>query len=428
MEKICNKINKKFQKYISKDKHPFFADIRKVNRLAQSFIDYQKNHIMYKLKYNDFDVDNLPSSVDIKEEYNEELSKNDLIEINSLMKKNSNYFNIFKIVTQISRFFINDNDISIDNKKQTIMIIGAGPIGLFMACYLKLTYEDKINIIVYDSRIIKPGFRKPYTRVRPFSTSSKYLSLIVPKMYCMTQQDYLFINIFLLEYILYSQAILTYKIPIYYNDYDWEEYKKLIKKNNVKVVFDCTGGRLKTDVFNNIDSSWLKDKVDKRIEKQLMILNDKNIVHLVDYPEEKKFKKNHFYGSLTIYTKDMLFVDKFDIDMINEKDLIYLNKIKKRYYTYESIVSVISGIKDDISRDFLYTTVREKFNDNFYFMFDVWGIYIRHAIKPAEIFDNDKLFVMLGDSMFHSHFLTGAGLNRTIKFAVQSANLLDYIL
>jgi hypothetical protein len=428
MEKIRDKINLKFQKYISKDKHPFFTDIRKVDRLANNFLNYQKNYIMYKLKYNNINVENLPSSIDINEEYNEELTKNDLIEINNLMKKNSNYFNIFKIVTRISRLFIKNNDVNINKEKKTILIIGAGPIGLFTACYLKTIYEDQINIIIYDSRIIKPGFRKPYTRVRPFSTSSKYLSLVIPKLYCMTNQDYIFINIFLLEYILYSQAVLNFKIPIYYNDYDWNDYKKIIKENNVKVVFDCTGGRLKTDVFENIDSSWLKNKIDKKINKQLLVLEDKNLVHLIDYPEEKKFKKNHFYGSLNVYTKDMLFVEKFDIDIMSEKDLIYLNKIKKKYYTHESIVSVISGIKDNIGRDFLYTLLREKYNDDYYFMIDVWGLYIRHIIKPANIFDKDKLYVTLGDSMFHSHFITGAGLNRTIKFAVYSSNLLEFVL
>ena len=94
------------------------------------------------------------------------------------------------------------------------------------------------------------------------------------------------------------------------------------------MVFDCTGGKLKTNIFKNINSSWIKNTVNKDIKKQLMIINEKNIVHLVDYPKEKKFKLNHFYGSLNIYDKNMMFVEKNDIDIMNEEDLIFLNKIK----------------------------------------------------------------------------------------------------
>ena len=40
----------------------------------------------------------------------------------------------------------------------------------------------------------------------------------------------------------------------------------------------------------------------------------------------------------------------------------------------------------------------------------------------------DRLFVSLGDSMYHSHFIIGAGLNKTINLAVYAANQLNYIL
>ena len=62
-----------------------------------------------------------------------------------------------------------------------------------------------------------------------------------------------------------------------------------------------------------------------------MILKDKNIVHLVDYPKEKKFKLNHFYASINLYDEDMMFVKKEDIDIMNKEDLIYLNSIKKKH-------------------------------------------------------------------------------------------------
>ena len=69
----------------------------------------------------------------------------------------------------------------------------------------------------------------------------------------MDNHEYLnLINIFVLEYLLYSKALLEYNIVMLYRDYDWNNYKNLMDEYNIDVVFDCTGGRLKTDIFNNI--------------------------------------------------------------------------------------------------------------------------------------------------------------------------------
>ena len=122
-----------------------------------------------------------------------------------------------------------DNNNKIDmlydtiNKSSTIniMIIGSGPVGLFLASYLKSYYSNiKVNIVLYDSRIEKPGFRKPYTRQRPFNTSSSYLSLIIPKIYCWNKnKDNLYVNIFMLEYLLYCTAVSKFNINTLTSNY-----------------------------------------------------------------------------------------------------------------------------------------------------------------------------------------------------------------
>jgi len=432
MEKIRDKINIKFQKFITKSEHPFFKDIKRINQISEDFLRYQKNTIISKIPYNE----NIKIPKDIKEPSNENkiLEKSDLKQLNIEIKKSLNYFNIFKLVSKISKYYIKENELNSKNyskNNKSILIIGSGPIGLFLSCYLKLTYED-INVILCDNRINNTGFRKPYTRVRPFSSSSKYLSLVIPKLYCMTNNEYVnMINIFILEYLLYSKVLLEYDIAILYKDNDWNDYKNMIKEYNIDVVFDCTGGRLKTDIFKDIDTSWLKNTVNKDINKQLMILKEKNIVHLVDYPKEKKFKLNHFYASINIYDENMMFIKKEDIDIMNKDDLIYLNNIKKKYFTYDNTLYLFGGIKNDITRNYLYNYLLEYQNKNYYYVVDVWSIYIRHILQPAELFvveGKDKIFISLGDSMYHSHFITGAGLNKTINLAIFSANQLNYIL
>jgi len=447
MENIKNKINYIYQHLFNCPIHPFFRDIRSVNMLAHSYIDYQKDKITNKIDYKNTVI---PENVDRNNKYSREVSINDLNQINNELNKVSNWNKIFKIISTISIYVIKSNvsdeeklydSLHKDKGKKNIAIIGSGPIGLFLGCYLELYYNrgslnnyPKVNIVVFDSRIEKPGLRKPYTRQRPFATSSKYLSLLVPKIYSWDnnkERNSIFINIFILEYILYTKAILEYNLPIVYNDYDWNDYKQIFKKGNFQVVFDCTGGRLKTDLFKNIDTTWMDNinKIDKVSDKQLMIIPENNLVHLIDYPKDKKFKQNHFYCSLTTVKddKEFSFVNKFDIDITNEKDLMFLNKLKKKYYTLDSIFQIISNIIDDTNRNYLYSILikyKEKYNTNL-FSFDVWAIYIRHALQVAETFNIDDkklLYIGAGDTIFHSHFITGAGLNRTINFSVKCAN------
>ena len=53
---------------------------------------------------------------------------------------------------------------------------------------------------------------------------------------------------------------------------------------------------------------------------------------------------------------------------------------------------------------------------------------MRHQIKISDTFNVGKRKILLigaGDTIFHSHFVTGAGLNRIFDFTVKIANQLD---
>ena len=55
---------------------------------------------------------------------------------------------------------------------------------------------------------------------------------------------------------------------------------------------------------------------------------------------------------------------------------------------------------------------------------------MRHQIKISDTFIVNKRKILLigaGDTIFHSHFLTGSGLNRIFDFTVKCANQLDKI-
>ena len=233
----------------------------------------------------------------------------------------------------------------------------------------------------------------------------------------------------MLEYILYMIATTHYNIPMIYDNYSWDDYINIIDKGKFDVVFDCTGGRLKNDIINitDIDMKWLNNinLYDSVIKRKLDVNKEMNLVLLNN---DSNHIINYFYGSLTLHHNDesLTFQDKFDFDVMEKEDLMYLNKIKGYYYNYKTALHLIQGIKDDNTRNFLYTIMQNKYDEHI-FTFDVWGIYIRHAIKISEVFkvkNREVLMVGMGDTIFHSHFITGAGLNRIFDFSVKCANLL----
>ncbi len=453
---ISDNINKMFERlFQSKEhssekhsEHPFFRDLKKVFNTTPDYRKTVVNNIKRRVNYKE--VINIPTDVKVEPKYEilkiDELKKLDINMYNTL-----NYNKIYEIVSYLSKYLIKSNvsdenkiykKISTSNNNTiNIMIIGSGPVGLFLACYLYLYYNDttmnsspRVNIVMYDSRINKPGFRKPYNRQRIFSTASKYLSLIIPKIYCWDDsKDYFMVNIFLLEYVLFTVANQHYNIPMIYEDYDWNDYKKIIDKGKFDVVFDCSGGRLKHNVIKSVDASWLKNiNLDNsEFKRKLTIKKDDNLVILEN---DKDNIVNYFFGSMDLYYNDktLTFHSKYDIDIMNSKDLVYLNKIKDKYYKYEDALSLVQGISDVNFRDFLYTILTK---DNSYksllVKFDVWGVYMRHQIKISDTFNINERKILLigaGDTIFHSHFVTGAGLNRIFDFTVKCANQLDRIV
>jgi len=449
MDKISDDINIMFQELFGSTKHPFFEDIHKVNKLSKNYINNMKRIIQHEIPFEP--NINIPEGHIIEPKYNI-LKKEKIYELKKEMNNVMNWKKILSIVSFMSQYLLESN---VKNEKMlykklktsnmvNIMIIGSGPIGLFLACYLNLYYNHTsmtsshhVNIVIYDNRIDRPGFRKPYTRQRPFVTSSSYLNLVIPKIYCWneknTDKTSLWVNIFMLEYLLYTTALTQSNISIIYKDYDWNEYKNIIKKSNFKVIFDCSGGRFKNDIIQNINIKWLDkfNNTNKKIGKKLLINKTKNLVELIDLKNNDKFKKNYYYGSISIHKNDntLTFVTKYDIDIVNNYDLLYLNNLKHKNFTFSEMNEIIKGISDNISRNFLNAifTNRKTLYHDYILVIDVFTIYIRHAIKICDIVKINKkkvLYIGAGDTIFHSHFITGAGLNRTLDFTVKCANLL----
>jgi len=447
MEKISNNINLLFKKlfFINEKEHPFINDLNRVIEINKNFVKYQKKIIKKKIDYDpEIDIPE-PKFIDInrkKKKFDEKVLKR----LNNELKKSNNYKTIQNLVNKLHNQNIPSNVKSLDFKEYkksnriNIAILGSGPIGLFLACYLDKFYntsyglndQPKINIVVFDNRIVDSGDRKPYSRKRPFAFSSSFFSYILPKVYTWSdnQEKFLLLSIYILEYIMFTKAYYEFEIPFLFNRYSWDEYLKIFKDGNFKVVFDCTGGRLNPPIFNNINTKWVNKLLKKKNRNYNFEINkEKNLVRLKT--DSDVFTENYYYAGLYVYEKldgEYIYKEKVDLDIHNFHDLKLFIRLKEKHFEYNDLILICKNIKSEHERNFLYNIIVNQFsNKEYVYYFDLFNTYLRHAIEISKVveYKNHKLlYIASGDTIFHSHFIVGAGMNRTITFAVKCANFI----
>ena len=367
------------------------------------------------------------------------------------------------------RFYENKeviNNFFEDKKLINIAIIGSGPVGLFLALYLNFYYNNyslnnqpNVRIIIYENRVENfnnKTFKKPFTRERPFATGSGYLASIFNKIFCLSDtnftKDSILVNINVLEYILFSKVYLD-NIPLIFKEQDESQLYRSLEKLNIDVMFDCTGGRLETNYcLNNIClpevPKWLTNESFKQIPKQLVDIFKKeynfsknDVYEMVQtipsenkviFNRNEKFIKNYYYSSLTVYdSKNFEWIEKEDIFIENEKDLKLFTKLRKlffRHYDLENLSKVTTNKNEKNKIIRIYNKYKNK-STRYIFYIDLWHTYMRHTLEASKIIGENKkiLKINAGDTLFHSHFLVGSGLNRTLNFGVKCVSMLTML-
>jgi len=94
------------------------------------------------------------------------------------------------------------------------------------------------------------------------------------------------------------------------------------------------------------------------INREIKIKENENLVLIEN---DSSHIVNYFFGSMEFYYNDksLTFQSKYDIDIMNKNDLIYLNKIKDKYFKYDDAIYLVQGIKDANFRDFLYSILNK---------------------------------------------------------------------
>jgi len=445
MDKISDRINKLYKKLFLLEEHPFYQDldnVKKINKLIES---NRNKEIKSKIKFNP--SIQIPKEVIFKENKLKKLNYETLRKLSFEMNKSNNLNNIINLVNQLYFMEIPSNvkDMNLlekkfnESKKINIAIIGAGPLGLFLASYLHKYYnfsyglnnQPNVNIIVFDNRITKKGFKKPYTRTRPFAFGSSFFSYIIPNIYSWEgSKDYLILGIYILEYVLFCQAYFNFDIPFIFDNYNWTEYKNILNKLNISVVFDCTGGKLNPQIFDKdlIKTDWLDKFIRKEKFPKLVINKEENLVKL-DINKENLIK-DYYYGTISIINKNKIIIDKIDVNITNIHDFKLFINLKGKYFDLNSIKTICSLIQEDTDRNYIYNIIKNYKKTNL-FNTNIFHANMKHALMVSKVIDfqnNKMLYIGSGDTIFHGHFVTGSGLNRTVSFAVKCANFITSLL
>ena len=334
---------------------------------------------------------------------------------------------------------------SLRNKHEddiNVLILGAGPAGLFIANYLNSAriISPRTNILIIDNRTdITNLNRMPYNRNRIFGLNLNIFSEFSPKFTCLKELlERGMIEIRYLENLLITM-VYGFKIPIYFTNKITNEnsLRKFVEKNKFDVVFDCTGGRFK--------NNFITDTIINFFNQNIIMENDLYKVEVVDNNAIMLWKNDSitdkFYLSIEIYDANGKFLQMpmWSRDIFYKHDLDFLYqfhdeclKIKKDRLI--ETVNLFDNLQDrNLSNDIkgtLYSYASE--NIRFYII----EAKLYHKLKISQIVHQNKhkfLYIATGDTIFSSHFIMGAGLNRILTFSknmiwsLQFLNNIDYV-
>lgn len=441
LEDCSDYINHIWKKYLerinwkSKDKHIFINDMERVDDITKDDEVFINN----KFKADPMNIDEYFHCHEcnfVPKEILSEKKVNHLFNYITKRETIPEWDYLEKELTSFSNYLLYSNiDLKSYQKKLknkgndtiNVLILGAGPTGLFIANYLNRInlISPNTNLLVLDNRIIETnkGLRLPYTRNRIFAINFSIFSEFAENIPCIKEivkQDK--IEIRYLENLL---IVLTYgnNIPIYFTDevLNQQHLENFCQNNKIDVVFDCTGNRLKTDYFpDRIPKNFFpKDMIFENRDHEVVIRNNEAKLNWKDN------MKNKYYVYLDTYNKDGKLIDSdpYPTNIVFEEDLQFFKQVKDKYIKIrKSQIDDIMGFLEKNIKDLrLLKDLQNRILDsaNRIIKFVLVEIQIYHKLKISAVIkqnNQNTLYIGTGDTIFSSSWIIGAGLNRLLYF------------
>lgn len=449
---LINTINHDFQMLLRGIKYPkyhiFFESLEWWNTVFNKWVKdgkkWKKKDIKKIFNYEELDIEIEPIKNCVYKT-NKIISHDKLIQ---LYKKIHSYkiVNFDRIDDELKILYKYNLPSTIKNLENiykedyiNIIVLGAGPVGLFNALYYNFYYREKfldkkINIVLIDNRIYKEGVRLPYTRTTEFNFDVNEFQIFIKNMFCwdnfFIQKDNRAFNyINTLENLLYIEAY--YKgVNMYFTKTlsTYEDVKKFALKNKFNYIIDCTGGRLQKNI--NLKLNWneynfKKGKYEVKLikNKYKLFKNNKEIydriisIYLFD-ENMNPFRIGNFFGFLED-KRDVPLVDKFNGKCLKINDYIRLSKSLHS----ESIRYLLSGITNvKYTKDGLI-----KLHDIKYVKFTSFKTFSDHSEFASKKINSELTYIGLGETLGHTQFGIHFGMASSVRLSKHICHLIGSV-
>ena len=337
-----------------------------------------------------------------------------------------------------------------DSNAINVLILGAGPMGLFTALELNNRYNDatinwkistrRVNILVIDNRIYKEGVKLPYTRNNKFNFNLTMLQPHLQNIFCWKYgnrfEDRHFDYISVMENLLYV-TVYNKNIPMFFTTYFENDaiLKKFIEKEKVHVVYDCTGGRFKTNLVHSLPwcgYSFKKGKEEVKINKESkyyeLYINNQLYRRRLYFIQMYNDKYKELVGENQYVASD------------DEADTMLLTLYNNKCLLLDDFIRISSHFKSHNLKYWLpwaieITNIERKENNDLpidndeikYVRISSYEWSRRHSPFAATRL-KDAIYIRIGDSLGSSEFGGDFGLDHSMLFSKYICTLLPSFL
>lgn len=323
-----------------------------------------------------------------------------------------------------------------------IVIVGAGPIGLYTALYLKQHYnynsvfsiKTGVNVILLDNRIYKEGIKLPYSRVTQFGFDRDQIHLFINNIYCwkhhsdVYDKNRMFDFVNMLENLLFLVAFKKGISMYFTKKYEtFDKLKTFATNNNIHYIFDCTGGRLDVKLKDNVPNILWNRFSFKKDNMEVRYTGNNKYEFFVD-----NVKYEHITIVLKLYDKNQ---KPFSIGnmfgfVTDNDDKVVLEKYKNICYTIDDYLKIIRHFKSINLRYLLFsicdasTISMDKIK---YVKITTFNSNSHHVNRASQKLTNSLVYVGLGNTLGYSEYGIFFGLKTGINFAKHVCNLLSTV-
>ena len=453
-KELVDTINHNFQMLLKGKKYPdhhiFFESLEWWNNAYKEWSkdskDWEKNDKKNIFSYKKLNLD-LNIVKDCKYKTNKIISHEKLVKLHQKINdpKITDFNKIDDELKMLYKYNLPSTIKSLDEGFEkdsiNIIIIGAGPIGLFTALYYKLYYRDnflqkKINVILIDNRVFKEGIRMPYTRSTQFGFDAIEFQDFINQMFCWSNfyisrsksfhgsKNRAFNYINTLENLLYIEAY-NKSVKMYFTNQfsSYEDLEKYAIKKNFNYIIDCTGGRLRKSINNKLNWNIFKFKknnmeVKLDNDKYKLFKNNNEIydrviaIYLFD-KNMNPIRVGNIFGFLED-KKDIPLIEKFNGKCFKKDDYI---KIARSFYS-RSIRYLLNGIKLELQLSL------DKVK---YIKFTSFKTLSDHSQFAAKQINSKLTYIGLGETLGHTQFGIYFGMASSVRLSKHVCHLIGSV-